>query len=121
MQADSHAFDGAQDVPPRHRRFLDALGVAVYTANADGRITYFNEAAAEFWGRRPELGEEWCGSRRLYWTDGRPMSHDECPMAICLRENREVRGYEAVAERPDGSRVSFVPYPTPLRGESGKL
>jgi K+-sensing histidine kinase KdpD len=49
------------------------------------------------------------------------MRHDECPMAIALRENRPVRGYEALAERPDGSRVSFVPYPTPLRDDNGDL
>jgi len=107
--------------PPRYRRFLDALGVAVYTADADGRITYFNEAAATFWGRRPQIGEEWCGSWRLFWADGRPMRHEECPMAIALRENRTVRGYEAIAERPDGTRVSFVPYPTPLHDEAGRL
>jgi signal transduction histidine kinase len=58
---------------------------------------------------------------RLFWPDGRPMQHGECPMAIALRENRPVRGYEAIAERPDGSRMSFVPYPTPLRDADGKL
>ena len=104
-----------------YREFLDALGVAVYTTDAAGMITFYNEAAAEFWGRRPELGEEWCGSLRLYWRDGTPMRHDECPMAMTLRENRPVRGYEALAERPDGERVAFVPYPTPLRDETGKL
>jgi PAS domain S-box-containing protein len=105
----------------RYRDFLEALGVAVYTTDANGRITFFNRAAVEFWGRTPELGEEWCGSWRLYWPDGRPMRHDECPMAIALRENRAPRGYEAIAERPDGSRVSFVPYPTPLRDGDGNL
>jgi PAS domain S-box-containing protein len=104
-----------------YRDFLEALGVAVYTTDAEGRITFFNQAAADFWGRRPELGEEWCGSWRLFWSDGRPMRHDECPMAIALRENRPVRGYEAIAERPDGGRVSFVPYPTPLRDARGQL
>ena len=49
------------------------------------------------------------------------MRHDECPMAIALRENRDVRGYEALAERPDGTRISFVPYPTPLRDDDGQL
>src|SRR3954453_23471818 len=49
------------------------------------------------------------------------MAHAECPMAIALREDREVRGYEAVAERPDRTRVSFVPYPTPLHDTSGQL
>ena len=56
-----------------YRELLQALGVAVYTTDADGRITFFNDAAADFWGRRPELGEEWCGSWRLYWSDGSPM------------------------------------------------
>lgn len=105
----------------RYREFLEALGVAVYTTDADGRITFFNEAAVGFWGRRPELGEEWCGSLRLYHADRRPMRHDECPMAIALKENRAVRGWMAIAERPDGTFVSFVPYPTPLRDPDGRL
>jgi PAS domain S-box-containing protein len=104
-----------------YRDFLEALGVAVYTTDAAGRITFFNEAAAAFWGRRPDLGEEWCGSWRLFWSDGTPMRHDECPMAIALHENRSVRGYEAIAERPNGERVCFVPYPTPLRDSDGQL
>jgi PAS domain S-box-containing protein len=104
-----------------YRDFLEALGVAVYTTDADGRITFYNQAAADFWGRRPDLGEEWCGSWRLFWSDGRPMRHDECPMAIALQENRPVRGHEAIAERPDGSRVFFVPFPTPLRDANGRL
>ena len=105
----------------RYRRFLDALGVAVYTTDADGHITFFNEAAATFWGRRPALGEEWCGSLRIYRTDGEYLPHDQCPMAIALRENRPVRGVEAIAERPDGSRVWFMPFPTPLRDDDGQL
>jgi PAS domain S-box-containing protein len=104
-----------------YRELLQALGVAVYTTDADGRITFFNEAAAEFWGRRPEIGEEWCGSWRLYWSDGTPLPHAECPMAIALREGRPVRGYDAIAERPDGTRVAFVPYPTPLYDAAGTL
>jgi PAS domain S-box-containing protein len=104
-----------------YRTFLEALGVAVYTTDAEGRITYFNEAAVKFWGRRPSLGEEWCGSLRLFHVDGRPLAHGECPMAIALKENREVRGWTALAERPDGRRVAFQPYPTPLRDATGRL
>jgi PAS domain S-box-containing protein len=111
----------ATDGEPRFQAFLDALGVAVYTTDADGLITFYNEAAAGFWGRRPELGEEWCGSWRLFWSDGTPIRHDECPMAIALKEGRAVRGFQAIAERPDGTRVSFVPYPTPLRNADGQI
>ena len=28
---------------------------------------------------------------------------------------------EAVAEQPDGTRISFIPYPTPLFDKSGRL
>jgi PAS domain S-box-containing protein len=102
--------------------FLEALPVAVYTTDREGRITFYNRAAAELWGSTPELGSsQWCGSWRLYWPDGRPMHHDQCPMAIALKEGREVRGVEAIAERPDGARVRFRPYPTPLRDPSGAL
>jgi PAS domain S-box-containing protein len=106
----------------RFRELLDALPAAVYTTDAEGRITYFNEAAADLWGSRPTLGSsEWCGSWKLYWPDGTPLPLDECPMAIALKENRPVRGMEAVAERPDGTRVPIIPYPTPLHDESGRL
>src|SRR5262245_21851434 len=100
---------------------LEALPVAVYTTDAEGRITFYNQAAAELWGHRPKLGSKWCGSVRLYRPDGRPLPHDECPMAIALKEGREVRGVEAVAERPDGTRVTFRPYPTPFKDASGTL
>jgi PAS domain S-box-containing protein len=105
----------------RYRRFLDALGVAIYTTDSDGRITFFNAAAAEFWGRAPAVGEEWCGSLRLLFPDRSPMRHDQCPMAITLKEARPVRGGQAIAVRPDGSNVSFVAYPTPLFADDGEL
>jgi len=42
-------------------------------------------------------------------------------MAVTLREGRPVRGVEAIAERPDGTRAPFMPYPTPLHDASGRL
>jgi PAS domain S-box-containing protein len=87
-----------------------------------GRLTHFNRAAVEFSGRTPQLGtDQWCVSWKLYHSDGTPMAHDECPMAIALREGRVVRGAEAIAERPDGKRIWFTPYPTPMRDAEGKV
>jgi PAS domain S-box-containing protein len=106
----------------RLNQFLNALPAAIYMTDADGRITYFNEAAATMWGCRPKLNSDlWCGSWRLYWPDGTPMPHDACPMAITLKERRAVRGGQAIAERPDGSRVLFMAFPTPLHDASGAL
>jgi PAS domain S-box-containing protein len=107
---------------PDSTELLMALPAAVCVTDAEGRLTFYNDAAAELWGYRPELGTtRWCGSWRLYWPDGRQMAHEECPMAVALKEGRPVRGAEALAERPDGTRVSFVPYPTPLKGASGRV
>ena len=104
------------------RAFANALPAAVYMTDAQGRISFYNEAAAELWGCHPQIGKaEWCGSWRLYRPDGTVLPHDECPMAVTLKTGEPVRGVEAVAERPDGTRVPFMPYPTPLRDASGKL
>jgi len=103
-------------------QLLDALPVATYTTDRDGFLTYFNEAAAELWGHRPEIGvAQWCGAWRLYWPNGKPMRHEDCPMATALRTGEEIRGIEAVAERPDGTRVPFMPYPTVLRDDQGNV
>lgn len=111
----------SEDSELHFRELLEALPAAVYTTDAEGRITFYNKAASDLWGHRPALGSLWCGSWRLHWPDGRPMTHDECPMAMALREDRPIRGMEAIAERPDGAQVPFIPYPTPLHDTDGRL
>jgi PAS domain S-box-containing protein len=101
---------------------LQALPTAIYTTDAAGLITFYNEAAAELWGVRPELGSsKFSGAWKLFWPDGAPLPHNESPMALSLKEKRPIRGMEAIAERPDGTRVSFMSYPTPLFDSSGVL
>src|SRR5205814_6441383 len=86
------------------------------------RVTYLSEAAAALAGRTPRVGRElWCVSWRLCRPDGTPLPHDECPMAVALREDRPVRGVEVIAERRDGTRINLLPYPTPLHDSSGAL
>jgi PAS domain-containing protein len=102
--------------------FLDELPAAVYTTDATGRITYFNRACITFAGRTPVAGEDqWCVTWKLYGEDGAFMPHERCPMAVAIVEKRPVRGAEAVAERPDGSRIAFRPFPTPLLDEQGEV
>ena len=101
---------------------LDALPAAIYTTDAQGRITYFNQASVELSGRRPELGsDEWCVSWKLRDAFGTPIRHEDCPMATALKTGEPVRGTEKIAERPDGTRVPILPFPTPLRDASGTL
>lgn len=101
-------------------QIMDALPTAIYATDVQGRIIAYNKAASDLWDNHPKLGEDqWCGSWRLYWPDGRPMRHDECPMAITLRERRDMRGAEAMAGRPDGVRIPFLAYPSLLRDDNG--
>lgn len=105
-----------------YRHIVDALPAAVYTTDAEGHVTHFNQAAVEISGRTPDLGSDrWCITWKLYYPDGRQMPHHECPMAIALREGRAIRGAELIAERPNGERICVEAYPTPLRDGSGKI
>jgi PAS domain S-box-containing protein len=106
----------------RLRNIVEMLPAALYATDAEGRITMFNKAAVEFSGRVPEIGtDSWCVSWKLYWPDGTPLPHDECPMALALKEKRPITGMEAIAERPDGTRVPFMPYPSPIFDAAGRL
>lgn len=104
------------------REALDALPAAIYVTDPDGLVTYFNPACLDFTGRRPEAGaDRWCVTWRLYTNAGEFLPHDECPMAVAINTRRPVRGVTAVAERPDGTRVIFRPYPTPIFDKNGEF
>ncbi len=103
-------------------QIVQNLPAPIYSTDAAGRITFYNEAAASLWGRRPKSGEEWWrGFWRLYRPDGTPIAYGEYPIAAALKTGEPATALEAVAERPDGTRVSFLAYPTPLRDGDGQL
>ena len=94
---------------------LDQLPVPVYTTDVEGGVTYWNRACVSFAGREPQIGHDrWCVTWRIYTTTGDHLPHDQCPMARTIKERRPIHDAVAIAERPDGSRVAFRPYPTPL-------
>jgi PAS domain S-box-containing protein len=111
-----------RDSERRLQELIAAIPAAIYTTDAEGKITYFNQAAVELTGRSPTMGsDEWCVTWKLYHPNGTPLPYDQCPMAIALNEGRAIRNAEVVAERPDGTRVPFIPYPTPVRDAIGKV
>jgi PAS domain S-box-containing protein len=107
----------------RHlRAVIDALPVAIYATDAKGRLTHFNQTAVEFSGQLPELGSDrWCKELKLFHPDGSIMPYHQSPMAIVLKEGHMLYGVEAMAERPDKTRVNFIAHPTPLRDTSGVI
>ena len=120
--------------PPRQARWsaiaascqgiLDAVPAAAYTCDASGLITYFNPVAEAIWGRAPKLhdwDERYCGSHRLYSLDGAAIRHEECWMALALRQGHPYNGREIVIERRDGTRTVGEAYAHPLRNAQGQI
>lgn len=106
----------------RMHALLDAMPAAIYTTDQDGRVNFFNQAAIRLAGHMPKLGEtKWCVSWRLYRPDGTFLPHEDCPMAVALKEGQPIMNAEIMVERPDGSRIPALAYPTPLRDGSGRL
>ena len=106
------------------RRLLEKFPAGAYTCDATGLITYFNAKAVELWGRAPRVNDaidRYCGSFRLFAVDGAPIAHDECWMALALRNAQEYNGHEIVIERPDGRRITALAHASPLRDEHGRV
>ena len=101
---------------------LDRIPLPAYTTDAQGRVTYWNQACIDFAGREPQLGRDrWCVSWQLYTMAGERLAHEDCPMAVAISEARPVRNEIVIALRPDASRVAFRAYPTPLFDEAGRI
>ena len=105
----------------RFRELLGALPAAVYTTDAAGRITYYNDAAAELWGHRPRSVRANGAGRGTLLARRDAAGAQRMPHGHRTERGSQVRGMEAAAERPDGTRVPFIPYPTPIHDEAGTL
>jgi len=120
--AGGHA--GSAAVEASSRGILDLIPLPAYTCDAAGLITYFNPLAEAVWRRTPKLrdaADRYCGSFKLYLSDGTPMRHDECWMALALREGKEYNAREILIERPDGSRILGSAHANPLRNGHGQV
>lgn len=119
---DRSAKTTRQQSEEHHRQVLQCLPVAVYTCDAEGRILFYNKAAAQLWGRDPIIGKDlWCGSWKIYSLDGSPMEPNESPMALAVKEGIKTDNAEIIIERPDGTRRHVRVHPEPLFDDSGKV
>ena len=105
-----------------YRSLINGLPVPIYTTDPDGRLTWYNQAAVEMWGREPEIGKEsWCGFQRVYDQDYQPLDMEKSPIGVTVAQSQSVRGAEVIAERGDGTRFNILPYPTPLFNTAGDM
>jgi PAS domain S-box-containing protein len=106
------------------RRLLERLPAGAYTCSPDGLITYYNTQAAVLWGRQPKLNDpvdRFCGSFKLYQTDGTPISREQCWMGRALETGQNFNGEEIIVERPDGTRLTVLAHANPIHDESGRI
>ena len=109
-------------ITDQFRASLEKLPAPLYVTDADGYVIYFNSACVGFSGRTPAIGkDQWCVTWKLFTDDGAFLPHALCPMAVAIQSKKAVRGLTAVAERPNGTRVNFQPYPTPIHAPDGRL
>jgi len=107
---DPTAHDG--DNERTFRDVIELLPAALYVCDApSGQIAFYNAHAAKLWGREPRLGnadERFCGSFRLWSSDGSPLRPDETPTARAVTLGRSARNERLIVERPDGSRATVL-------------
>src|SRR5579863_4220645 len=103
---------------------FECLPAGAYACDAEGLITYFNSRAQDIWGRAPALNDSadrYCGSFRMFSSDGAPIKHDDCWMALALRNGRVYSGEEIRIQRPDGERRTVLAHASPFYDGSGTL
>ncbi len=106
------------------QQLLESLPAGAYTCDAEGLITYYNQRAIDLWGRAPQLNDpadRFCGSFKLFAVDGTPIRHDQCWMALALRNNRPYLGEEILVERPDGRRLTALAHANPIHDSAGQV
>jgi len=110
------------DSEQHYRHVMESVAAAVYTCDAQGRVTFYNAAAAELWGREPVIGESrWGGAWRCFTPDGQPLPESDGPLAMAVHTGQAIRGCEVIIERPDGTRRHVLPHPQPLFDAAGTL
>ncbi len=111
--APGDASEGADDTGA-WRTVLDYVDAPVVACDLTGRLTYFNPAAVQFWGGRPQPGATWCQGLHL-WRDGRRVDARNCLLAEAIREEREACDDNIEFEGGDGVRRRIAVRAAPMR------
>jgi PAS domain-containing protein len=83
------------------RDLADKLASAMFVVDAEGTLVYFNEPAERILGRSfadvgPAAMQEWASAFGPLTVEGRPLTLDELPLTVALRERQPVHKQLAV-------------------------
>ena len=102
-------------------RLIEFTPAIIYTCDTEGRITYYNKAAAAFWDAAPELGKDYYYTGWTPYTiEGEPLPLDKTPIALALKHGKSFKD-EIIIENPQGKRFYVECNPKPMFNTSGKM
>jgi PAS domain-containing protein len=104
------------------RNLISIVSVAAVLVDVDGGIVFFNDAAADIAGQRfEEVGalaaDEWNAKYGPLDSDGNPVSLDELPLNVAVRESRPAYGRFWI--RTDQGLLEIEAAALPLVGPAG--
>jgi PAS domain S-box-containing protein len=99
----------------------DALPIAIYVCDAEGRVVGFNRRACELWGRSPSPDEEvlFGAAQRVFTPDGTPIELADHPMRRVLSLGEPLRDATFILERADGRRTTVLVNISPMFDDDG--
>jgi PAS domain-containing protein len=104
------------------RNLVSIISVAAALIDVNGRVVFYNDAAAEVVGTRfedtgPLTRDQWTADTGPFDEEGRPMPYDELPLTIAVREGRP--SYARFRVRTDRGLVLVEAGALPLIGPAG--
>ncbi len=92
----------------------------IYSCDLNGFIIQYNNAAADLWEAKPEVGKIKWNNTKMYFPDGSEMKPEESPMAVAIQKQKTVEE-EILIERPDGKRLNIKSYSRPIMDLDGRM
>ena len=117
------ALAEAEVTKKKIENILSVMPTAVYTCDEEGRITFFNQHAADLWGYTPKLNSEDERFREAFQilaSDGSPIAPSASPMTLAVKTGQSFRNEEVIVRRPNGSRITVRINIDPLYDEEGR-
>jgi PAS domain S-box-containing protein len=103
------------------RAVTDSIGEGMYTLDADGCLTFINQAAKDLlgWSSEELVGCDMHAITHNRRTDGSPFPVQECPIGVARRDGTIVRVEDDVFIRHDGSQLPVAYTAAPFSTEDG--
>jgi PAS domain S-box-containing protein len=103
------------------RAVIDGMGQGMYTSDAEGRITYMNQAAQDLlgWSVEELRGRDMHEATHGLRADGSPYPREECPIRRSRRDGEMVRVDEDVFVRADGTPLPVAYTAAPFSSGDG--